>query len=93
VQVNDAFATVRDFHGKMSAPVADRPRLLPCDPKAAQNLAAGLPAAELFSEVHRSNMTKEPVAGGAGKVRQGPGYAPPDLAPILVAAGGYARFV
>jgi len=48
-------------------------------------VAAGLPAAALFAEVHRSNMTKEPVAGGSGKARKGPGYLPPDLGTILVA--------
>lgn len=46
-------------------------------------VAAGLPAAALFAEVHRSNMTKEPVAGGSGKARKGPCYTPPDLAAIL----------
>ena len=48
-------------------------------------VAAGLPAAALFAEVHRSNMTKEPVAGGSGKARKGFGYSPPDLETILVA--------
>ena len=48
-------------------------------------VAAGLPAAALFAEVHRSNMTKEPVAGESGKARKGPGYTPPDLGTILVA--------
>lgn len=46
-------------------------------------VATGLPAAALFAEVHRSNMTKEPVAGGSGKARKGPGYTPPDLRTIL----------
>jgi predicted HAD superfamily Cof-like phosphohydrolase len=48
-------------------------------------VAAGLPAAALFAEVHRSNMTKEPVAGESGKARKGHGYTPPDLETILVA--------
>ena len=51
-------------------------------------VAAGLPAAALFAEVHRSNMTKEPVAGESGKARKGPGYTPPDLAAILAADAG-----
>jgi len=51
-------------------------------------VAAGLPAAPLFTEVHRSNMTKEPVAGESGKARKGPGYTPPDLAAILAADAG-----
>ena len=50
-------------------------------------VAAGLPAAALFAEVHRSNMTKEPVAGESGKARKGPGYTPPNLETILVADG------
>lgn len=51
-------------------------------------VAAGLPAAALFAEVHRSNMTKEPVACGSGKARKGPGYTPPDLGTILAADAG-----
>ena len=51
-------------------------------------VAAGLPAAALFAEVHRSNMTKEPVAGESGKARKGPGYTPPDLAAVLAADAG-----
>lgn len=50
-------------------------------------VAAGLPAAPLFAEVHRSNMTKEPVAGESGKARKGPGYAPPDLEAVLASTG------
>jgi len=50
-------------------------------------VAAGLPAATLFAEVHRSNLTKEPVASGSGKARKAPGYTPPDLRTILRAAG------
>ena len=50
-------------------------------------VAAGLPAAPLFAEVHRSNMTKEPVAGRSGKAHKGPGYTPPDLGAILRTAG------
>ena len=49
-------------------------------------VAAGLPAAELFAEVHRSNMTKELVADGTGKARKGAAYRPPELAAILESA-------
>ncbi len=37
-------------------------------------VAAGLPAAELFAEVHRSNMTKEPDSAGTGKAVKRPAY-------------------
>jgi predicted HAD superfamily Cof-like phosphohydrolase len=50
-------------------------------------VAAGLPAADLFAEVHRSNMTKKPVADGTGKARKGHGYSPPNLVAILKSAG------
>jgi predicted HAD superfamily Cof-like phosphohydrolase len=50
-------------------------------------VAAGLPAAALFAEVHRSNMTKEPVAGRSGKAQKGRGYIRPDLEAVLNAAG------
>ena len=49
-------------------------------------VAAGLPAAELFAEVHRSNMTKELVADGSGRARKGAAYRPPELAAILKSA-------
>lgn len=49
-------------------------------------VAAGLPAAELFAEVHASNMTKEIVADGTGKARKGAAYRPPSLAAILKSA-------
>ena len=49
-------------------------------------VAAGLPAAELFAEVHASNMTKELVADGTGKARKGAAYRPPELAAILKSA-------
>jgi predicted HAD superfamily Cof-like phosphohydrolase len=49
-------------------------------------VAAGLPAAELFAEVHRSNMTKDLVANGTGKARKGTNYRPPNLAAILESA-------
>jgi predicted HAD superfamily Cof-like phosphohydrolase len=52
----------------------------------------GLPLRELFAEVHRSNMTKEPGASiGAAKYGpgggKGPGYEAPDIAGVLRAAG------
>ena len=46
-------------------------------------VASGLPAAELFAEVHRSNMTKDLVADGTGKATKGANYRPPNLAAIL----------
>jgi predicted HAD superfamily Cof-like phosphohydrolase len=46
-------------------------------------VAAGLPAAALFAEVHRSNMTKEPDPQRTGKAIKGPSYRPPDLRRIL----------
>lgn len=50
-------------------------------------VAAGLPAAALFAEVHRSNMTKDLVADGTGKATKGTNYRPPNLAAILESAG------
>jgi predicted HAD superfamily Cof-like phosphohydrolase len=50
-------------------------------------VATGLPAAELFAEVHASNMTKNLVADGTGKATKGANYRPPDLASILKSAG------
>lgn len=44
----------------------------------------GIPLAEVFDEVHRSNMSK--VGGGKredGKILKGPNYSPPDIASIL----------
>ena len=49
-------------------------------------VAAGLPAAELFAEVHASNMTKDLVADGTGKAKKGAAYRPPDLVGILESA-------
>lgn len=49
-------------------------------------VASGLPAAELFAEVHRSNMTKDLVADGTGKATKGANYRPPNLAAILESA-------
>jgi len=46
-------------------------------------VAAGLPAAALFDEVHRSNMTKEPDPQRTGKAIKGPAYEPPDLRKLL----------
>jgi NTP pyrophosphatase (non-canonical NTP hydrolase) len=51
----------------------------------------GLPVREIFSEVHRSNMTKlddngEPILRADGKVMKGPNFSAPDLAPLLEAA-------
>jgi len=51
-------------------------------------LTFGVPADEVFWEVHRSNMTKLgedglPIYRDDGKVLKGPNYSPPDLLPIL----------
>ncbi|QNJ57099.1 nucleotide pyrophosphohydrolase [Gordonia phage Rabbitrun] len=47
----------------------------------------GLPAQELFDEVHRSNMSKfvdgKAVRDAAGKIQKGPNYSPPQLERIL----------
>jgi predicted HAD superfamily Cof-like phosphohydrolase len=55
-------------------------------------LTFGIPVREVFAEVHRSNMTKVeddglPLYREDGKVLKGANYSPPDLAPILAAAG------
>lgn len=52
----------------------------------------GIPVREVFAEVHRSNMTKldddgEPILRSDGKVMKGPKFSPPNLTPILKAAG------
>ena len=47
-------------------------------------IACGLPAQELFSEVHRSNLTKMyGVRTGVGKAYRGTGYEPPRIREIL----------
>ena len=51
-------------------------------------LTFGIPADEVFAEVHRSNMTKLgtdglPIYRDDGKVLKGPHYSPPQLLPIL----------
>lgn len=52
----------------------------------------GIPVREVFAEVHRSNMAKlnddgEPIVRSDGKVMKGPNFSPPDLLPLLAAAG------
>jgi phosphoribosyl-ATP pyrophosphohydrolase len=51
----------------------------------------GIPIEEVFAEVERSNWTKIDTAdvrrNAAGKIVAGPGFSPPDLAPILEAHG------
>lgn len=52
----------------------------------------GIPVREVFAEVHRSNMTKlddngEPILRADGKLMKGPDFSPPELLPILRAAG------
>jgi predicted HAD superfamily Cof-like phosphohydrolase len=47
-------------------------------------VACGLPAQELFEEVHRSNMTKQyGVRTGVGKAYHGTGYEPPRILEVL----------
>lgn len=54
-------------------------------------LEFGLPGAELFAEVHRSNMTKRPDDKRPdGKIIKGPNYSPPDLALVLSKARAFA---
>lgn len=49
-------------------------------------VASGLPAEQLFDEVHRSNMTKQLDSAGTGKAIKGESYEPPQLARILTEA-------
>ena len=54
-------------------------------------LTFGIPVREVFTEVHRSNMTKldedgRPIYRADGKVMKGPNFSPPNLRPILDAA-------
>lgn len=46
-------------------------------------VAGGLPVDELFTEVHRSNMTKEPDSAGTGKAVKGATYQPPKIQSVL----------
>ena len=46
-------------------------------------VATGLPAASLFDEVHRSNMTKEPDQLRTGKAIKGSAYQPPRIRHVL----------
>jgi len=46
-------------------------------------VAGGLPAADLFAEVHRSNMTKEQDSAGTGKAVKGSMYQPPNIQSVL----------
>lgn len=55
-------------------------------------LTFGIPVGAVFSEVHRSNMTKlddagEPIMRADGKVVKGPNFSPPDLLPVLCRHG------
>ena len=52
----------------------------------------GIPLAAVLREIHDSNMTKLDTDGSVirredGKILKGPNFRPPDLAPILTAAG------
>lgn len=51
-------------------------------------LVYGIPIEDVFTEVHRSNMSKlgadgKPIYRIDGKVLKGPNYSPPDIASIL----------
>ena len=49
-------------------------------------VAGGLPAVELFAEVHHSNMSKEPDPLRTGKAIKGPAYQPPDIRKALTSS-------
>jgi predicted HAD superfamily Cof-like phosphohydrolase len=51
-------------------------------------VATGLPAAELFAEVHSSNLTKQIVTDGSGKGIKGSGFHPPDVHGVLERRSG-----
>jgi predicted HAD superfamily Cof-like phosphohydrolase len=56
-------------------------------------ISYGIPIDEVFTEIHRSNMSKldahgHPIHREDGKVVKGPNYVPPDIAPILRKYGG-----
>ncbi len=51
-------------------------------------VAAGLPAAALLDEVHRSNMTKEPDPLRTGKAIKGAAYQSPDIRQALALDSG-----
>jgi predicted HAD superfamily Cof-like phosphohydrolase len=52
------------------------------------HLSFGLPAVELWDEVHASNMTKAPFTMDAsGKVRKSEAFVPPDIQRVLAEAG------
>lgn len=46
-------------------------------------LAYGIPIEEVFTEVHRSNMTKPLIKNALGKTIKGEGYEPPDIKSII----------
>jgi predicted HAD superfamily Cof-like phosphohydrolase len=46
-------------------------------------VAAGLPAVELFEEVHKSNMTKQAAKQASGKGIKGTTYEKPDIRGVL----------
>lgn len=55
-------------------------------------LTFGLPAREVFAEVHRSNTTKldddgNPIGRHGGKITKGPNYSAPELLGVLRSAG------
>ena len=43
----------------------------------------GLPIDRIFSEVHRSNMTKESIKDKGGKIVKGVNYSPANLSAII----------
>lgn len=46
-------------------------------------LAYGIPIEEVFTEIHRSNMTKSTEKNEYGKTIKGPYYSPPDIKKVL----------
>jgi len=55
-------------------------------------LVYGIPLADVFDEVQRSNMSKlgedgQPIHRDDGKILKGPNYSPPDIAAVMAGAG------
>lgn len=46
-------------------------------------VAYGIPLSKVFSEIHRSNMTKSPCLDKDGKATKGADYSPPDISGVL----------
>jgi hypothetical protein len=50
-------------------------------------LCYGIDLDAVLTEVHASNMSKDPVPAAGGKAVKGPRYRPPDIARVLAAGG------